>query len=94
MKSLLRILCSAILCGLLTGCPSIALVKFGPITLQNELVVESTHEWSLISGFTKWDVLTVDGARLQLISVLGGLENGEAIFSFPQGKKHLNSNPI
>jgi hypothetical protein len=87
MKSLLKILCSAVLCGLLTGCPSITLVKPGPITLQDNLIVESTHEWSLISGFTKWDVLTVDGARLQRISVLSGLEDGETIFSFPQEKK-------
>ena len=87
MKQLLRILGCAALCGLLTGCPSITLVKSGSITLQDRLTVETTHEWSLISGYTKWDVLTVDGARLQRIAVLGGLEDGESIFSFPQGQK-------
>lgn len=84
---LFKIVCSAVFCGLLTGCPSVTLVKPGPIKLQDKLIVESTHAWSHISGYTKWDALTVDGTRLQRIAVLTGLEDGETIFSVPHGKK-------
>ncbi|MBK19520.1 MAG: hypothetical protein CMM52_11860 [Rhodospirillaceae bacterium] len=86
MKTL-RILFAVVVCGLLTGCPSVTLVKPGPVTIQDHVIVEPSQEWSHLSGFSKWDVLTVDGSRLQRVSILGGLEDGETIFSFREGVK-------
>ncbi|MEX2223229.1 MAG: hypothetical protein WEG40_15670 [Candidatus Rokuibacteriota bacterium] len=78
----------AVLAGLLAGCARYTLVEPKARTIADLYTVEPQTRWSALTD-GKWEVWTVDGAGLEAIQFLKGLEDGEPLFRTSDAQKRM-----
>lgn len=77
-----------VVAGLLAGCARYTLVEPRPRTIADLYTVEPQTRWSALTD-GKWEVWTVDGAGLEAIQFLTGLDDGEPLFRAADAQKRM-----
>jgi hypothetical protein len=73
---------------ILAGCARYTLVEPTPRTIADLYTVEPQTRWSALTD-GKWEIWTVDGAGLEAIQFLTGLEDGEPLFRTSDAQKRM-----
>jgi hypothetical protein len=73
---------------LLAGCARYTLVEPRPRTIADLYTVEPQTRWNALTD-GKWEVWTIDGAGLEAIQFLTGLDDGEPLFRAVDVQKRM-----
>jgi hypothetical protein len=74
-----------VIAAIVAGCAVYSLVEPRPTAIGGVYTVDPQIPWSSTTA-GKWEIWTVDGASLQSIEFLNGLEDGEALRVKPEEK--------
>jgi hypothetical protein len=77
-----------VVAGLLTGCARYTLVEPKPRTIADLYTVEPQTRWSALTE-GKREFWTIDGAGLESILLLRGLDDGEPLFRTADAQKRM-----
>jgi hypothetical protein len=87
-RGIRAVLVLTVVAGLLTGCARYTLVEPRPRTIADLYTVEPQTRWSALTD-GKWEVWTIDGAGLEAIQFLDGLDDGDPLFRAADAQKRM-----